>query len=754
MGISKTTIGYGYYMSLHMGIGRGVNEIAEIRIGGITAIDTPICLYEGGQLVEINKPELFGGETKEGGIKGPIYFYNGAEDQELQPALASSVGTLPSIAATLGGDVPSFRGVVTAWFDGLVCALNPYPKEWSFRVRRTSADWYGGICWYEAKATITLTSNAKTIKAMNGAHILYEINTNPEWGRGMPAELIDENSYIRAANQLCDEGFGLCLPWFRQEAIKEFIPVIINHIGAAQYVDRTTGKMTIRLIRNDYVIEDLPLFTLSSGILRVEDDDSSGEETAFNEIIVKGFDPTTKEDIAVRWQNNASIRALGEIISNTIEYRGIPTRDLLLRVAEREAMIQLPLRRMTLYMDRRAWKIAPAMPFRISVPSKGILSLVVRAGEVTDNPLKDGEIIIKVVEDVFAMPASTYVEPTFSQWTPPSFEAVPSPETRLYEVNWRDYYRRSTEADRSAVDAGTSFIAELAKAPPGVQDQGFDIATRTGGESYATYVNGGFTSFLTLDGDITALATTFTVELDDIPAFAVEYVEKMAVLVDDEQMELTTFDEITGIGTIKRGVADTIPAPHLNGATIWLIDDELVSDGREFTDGETVYAKVLTRTSSDLLDLAEADEDMIEVNQRVFRPYPPGDVKVDGDSVYVVIGEHAVPVLTWEHRDRIVQADMLVGHTEGSVGPESGVTYVIRVYLGSDGVTLLRTTDVGSVDTWTYDATMQTADGDPTAVFFEIESKRDGLASQFRYRFYVVLKGGWGYGWGTNWGGV
>ncbi len=754
MGISKQTVGYKYLMSLHMGIGRGVNEIAEIRVGGVTAIDTPICITEGGQLVEINKPELFGGDTKEGGIQGPIYFYNGADDQELQPALASSVGTLPSIAATLGGDVPSFRGVVTAWFDGLVCALNPYPKEWSFRVRRTTADWWGGICWYQWKATINLESNGKPIKAMNGAHILYEINTNPEWGRGMPAALLDENSYIRAANQLCDEGFGLCLPWFRQEAIKEFIPVIINHIGAAQYVDRATGKMTMRLIRNDYVVNDLPLYTLSTGILRVEDDDSSGEETAFNEIIVKGFDPTTKETIGVRWQNNASIRALGEIISNTIEYKGIPTRDLLIRVAEREAMIQLPLRRMTLYMDRRAWKIAPAMPFRISVPSKGIASMVVRAGEVTDDTLKSGEIIVKVVEDVFGMPDSTYYTPTISEWTPPSFTAVPSPETRLYEVNWRDYYRRSTEADRNAVDVGTSFIAELAKAPPGTQDQGFDIATRTGAESYTTYINGGFTAYLTLDGEITALATTFTVELADIPAFMVEYVEKMAVLIDDEQMELTAFDEITGIGTVKRGVADTIPAVHLDGATVWLIDDELVSDGREFTDGETVYAKVLTRTSSDLLDLAEADEDMIEVNQRVFRPYPPGDVKVDGDSVYIVAGEHPEPILTWEHRDRIVQADMLIGHTEGSVGPEPGVTYNIRVYDGLDGVTLLSETDVGAVDTWTYDLALQAADGNPTAVYFEVESVRDTLASQYRYRFYVVLLGGYGYGWGQNWGGA
>ena len=71
-----------------------------------------------------------------------------------------------------------------------------------------------------------------------------------------------------------------------------------------------------------------------------------------------------------------------------------------------------------------------------------------------------------------------------------------------------------------------------------------------------------------------------------------------------------------------------------------------------------------------------------------------------------------------------------------------------------DGETLLRETDVGAVDTWTYDSAMQAEDGDPTSVWIELESMRDGIASFTHYRFNIVLKGGWGYGWGLNWGGA
>ena len=746
MGSSKKqTIGYKYYFSLHMGLGRGpVNEIAEIRVGDIPAYSTSIDLSSSGKLVLINKPDLFGGEKKEGGIKGPMYCYNGADDQVLQGALSTSLGTLPSIASSLGGDVPNFRGVVSLWFDGLVAAMNPYPKEWSFRLRRSTAGWWNDDPWYPAKARVVLESeNGGQIHAMNGAHMLYEVNTNPEWGRGMPASLIDEASYITAANTLCDEGLGLCIPWFRQENIKDFIPVIINHIGGVQYVDRETGKLTLRLIRGDYDPDDLPLFTPDTGLLDVIDDDSSAEESAYNEIIIKGFDPTTKEDIMVRVHNLAAIQSQGEIISNTIEYRGLPTRGLCGRVALRELKVQLPLRKMTVILDRRGWRIAPGMPFRISYPEKGISNLILRAGECKDGTLTDGKINVKAVQDIFGMPETAFTEPVGTGWTPPSFDAVPSAETLMYEVNWRDFYRGTDPADQDAVSAGSSYVALLAKSPVNVQTQGYDVLTSLVSGDYDTseVPTVGFTSWLTLLSDIGPLDTELEVADENVQGFMTEFSDGMAVMIDEEHIQFTAFDDITRLATIVRGVADTIPAPHTGGATVWLIDDELGSDGIEYQDGEVVYGKALTRTSTDVLNEASATEVSVEVNQRLFRPYPPGNVKVNAVSIYALDGNvYEDPVFTWAHRDRLIQGDALVGHEEASVGPEAGTTYNLRIY-ASDGSTLLRETDVGAVDTWTYDAGMQATDGDPSEVWVELESKRDGVASQFLYRFNLNIAG-------------
>lgn len=744
MGAKKQTIGYRYFFSLHMGLGRGpINQIKEIRVGDIPAYTVPVNLKDSGQLILIDKPELFGGEKKEGGIQGPCYVYNGARDQNLQPALSTSLGTLPSIAAQLGGDVPSFRGVTTLWFDGLVAALNPYPKEWSFRVRRWDAGWWNDDPWYPAKARVILEADdpSDAIFAMNPAHMLYEINTNPEWGRGMPPELLDEASYVAAANQLCSEGFGLCIPWFRQESIKDFIPVIINHIGAVQYVDRETGKLSLRLIRGDYDPDDLPLFTPDTGLLDVLDDDASGEETAYNEIVIVGFNPSTKEDIQVRVQNLAAIQSQGEIISNTITYKGLPTRKLCTQVALRELKVQLPLRKMSVVLDRRGWRIAPGMPFRISFPAKGISNLILRAGECIDGTLTDGKITVKSVQDIFGMPETDYIQPPVSGWTPPSFNALPSPESVLYEMNWRDFYQRTTTADQDAVDLGNSYVAILAKQPAGVISQGYDVVTKPDGGAYQTFATVGFTGWLTLLGDIEPLDTEIEVVDENVDAFLADYEPGMVVLIDEEQVEFSSFNSTTRIATVKRGVADTIPSSHLDGATIWLLDDEIGADGEVYQAGETVFGKALTRTSTDLLDINTATELSATVDQRLVRPYPPADVKVDGESIYLAdeLLVRDEPVYTWVHRNRLTQGDVALGHTEAGTLPESGLTYQIRV-IDTDGTTVLRTSDIGLTDTWTYTNAFQDADAPSGSfVYVEIAAKRDDLLSYFRYVSKVTL---------------
>lgn len=164
MGSSKSvTIGFKYYMGLFMGLGRGpVDELVEIQVGDKTAWSGSVT---SSQRITINKPGLFGGDKKEGGINGTLDVMMG-EPTQVAPSL---------LASMLGGAVPAFRGMFTLFFDGQVSAMTPYLKTWKMRQRRAMMGWDGAV-WYAAKVRIILADeDDNPIHAMNPALSLIHI---------------------------------------------------------------------------------------------------------------------------------------------------------------------------------------------------------------------------------------------------------------------------------------------------------------------------------------------------------------------------------------------------------------------------------------------------------------------------------------------------------------------------------------------------------------------------------------------------
>jgi len=126
--------GYKYFFGIHCGIGRGpMDELCEIRVGGKLAAK-PQMAASGVSTIE--NAELFGGEKKEGGVQGTFHLMMGEAHQTMPAPLAAMIAP----AAATG-----FRRMVTFFFDGMIAALNPYPKPWSFRMRRARMGWDGDV---------------------------------------------------------------------------------------------------------------------------------------------------------------------------------------------------------------------------------------------------------------------------------------------------------------------------------------------------------------------------------------------------------------------------------------------------------------------------------------------------------------------------------------------------------------------------------------------------------------------------------
>lgn len=141
-GSSKTvTVGYKYYVGMHMVLCHGpIDSLIEIEVDGRIAWQGR---RQSGPL-SINKPSLFGGDSREGGISGTVDVLSGASNQGFNAYLQSKIGGL----------VPAFRGVFSLVLRQVYVGLNPYLKKWAFRVKRIHTRQNGIKQWYDARAEI------------------------------------------------------------------------------------------------------------------------------------------------------------------------------------------------------------------------------------------------------------------------------------------------------------------------------------------------------------------------------------------------------------------------------------------------------------------------------------------------------------------------------------------------------------------------------------------------------------------------
>lgn len=715
------TIGHRYFMGIHFGLAKAVNGIREFRVGGRTAWKGDA---QGQARWQISASGLFGGDQGEGGIYGTIDLMQGWEDQPVNPRVKRMLGSAL---------VPAFRGCTTLFYDGLICSMNPYPKPWAARAWRTTADWDDGIVWYPEKATILLGSN--TIAAMNGAHIIYEAFANRDWGRGRPRALVHDASFRAAADQLYSEGLGLCICWRRQDGVGALVQSVLDHIGGVLIDDLATGQISLRLIRNDYVIDSLPLFDEDSGLLGIDEDEAADGAGAVNEIVVKFKNMMNSgDDDQVRIQNLAGIQSVGAVISETIEYPHLPTSGLASRVAQRDlAAKSAATRRFKVRLDRRGANVLPGGVIRIRSLKRGYAQLVLRVGKADYGTLRKGECVFTCVIDSYGLPATAYVEVPPPTITPPTVDALPATVRRMFEVSYRDLAAYLTPEQLSAATATSGAVGMLARRPSNAA-QDYFLLTRVGSASFVGVDQGDWCPTAQITTDLGYLTTTtritYGTDISTVSAGAVG-------LIDNEIIRVVSLDIDTGDIVIARGCADTVPAPHLKGARIWFYGQDAAVDPADYTTGVTVQAKVQTRATGGLLAVADAPTDSLLLAQRQARPYPPGNFKVNDQAYPVeVTGEVTV---TWAHRDRVLQADQLVDTTAASIGPEAGMEYRLRIYSGS---TLKRTVAALTGVSYNYALATELADGGPfNPLRIVLDSLRDGLYSTQAHDITVARLG-------------
>ncbi len=684
-GGGKQTTGYTYRMGVHFIPSSLVDVVVAIKVGDRIAWTGTVTANS---TLSINSPGLFGGPSGEGGVVGTLDVMMGAQTQTDNAYL-----TAQGVPAT------GFRGLLSLVYRGIVAQNNPYPKPWAFRVQKAVQGWGPAGPWYSAKAVIPITVGSNTIAAMNPAHIILKCCVHPAWGMGYPLGAFDLTAFTAAADALYAEGFGLCLYWARQDTVQAFIQIVLNHIGGVLTEDRSTGLIKLKLIRADYDPATLPLYADGTGLLDITTDDVTDYAGAVNEIVVAWNDPISNTPGSATAQNIAAIQAAGRILSETRQYPGLPTVALAERVALRDVTISSAgLRRYTLTFDRRGASIAPGDVFTISAPDRQIASMVLRAVTADYGTPTRGTVTITATQDVYGLPAVSYLGAQTGTWIDPDRSAQPASAQALFEAPYVQLVTQIGSSAAQALDPAAGYAAAVGAVPAGVP-LNYALETKLSSEtSYAQRAVEDFAPTGTLVAALPrAAAGAVGVALANVSRLDLVATGTLALL-DAELLRVDAIDAVANTCTLARGCGDSVPALHVLGARLWFLTDFTAGDPREYITGELVSGRLITRSGAGSLASALAPVSTLTLAQRQTRPYPPGALTFNAVAYPAAI----LGALTtaWAHRDRVTQADQLIDTTAASIGPETGVTYALTVY-GEAGTALRALSALtGTSDAW------------------------------------------------------
>lgn len=534
------------------------------------------------------------------------------------------------------------------------------------------------------------------IADMNPAHIIYHALTNTDWGMASPVEFIDEAAFIAAADTLFTEEFGLSMMWSQQATIEEFIRDVLNHINATLFVRPSTGLLTLKLIRHDYVAASLPILDRDNS--KVTSYARKGWGDTVNEVNVSWTNPESEEQETVTMQDLGNISMQGGVVSTSKNYHGIRKRSLAKTVAARDITAESwPLATAQVEVNREAWDYVPGDCVKLTIEEYGVAQLVMRITTVDYGKPGDSKIKLSLVEDIFGLPLAEFVDqPPSSLWEDPSEDPRPIdfalPQTLTYfhakkvgDVSGAVY--PEVRAGMLAAQGGGD-TRQFKLLGPTVDAAGNETAYALLGTrsivSRATLVSG-------FDAEAQTVATSadWTTRTQGTGPVAGGFI----LIGDDEETEneLALVTSTTGGNyTLKRGVLDTVPQEWPAATPVWFFsNNSRLHDPITRSALDTISYKVLPVTSNGTLNAGAASPIPLTLTERPWLPTRPADVTIEGIGFGIVDITINSPSQThllveWANRNRLTEDSQPLAWTDATVTPEASQTTTIEVLKTSD----------------------------------------------------------------------
>jgi hypothetical protein len=510
---------------------------------------------------------------------------------------------------------------------------------------------------------------------------------------------------------------------------RDLLAEILRHIDAVIYPDPQTGLYTVKLCRDDYDVNDLPVFDASNMAPGSFEFSRISWEDTINTTFVNYTDRYADfTSLPVEYKDPANIFVRkGQMAVETLDFQGFsrpePANDAAARMNKTRSS---PLCRVAFSTDRSGYSLRPGSVIVVRRPDYGITELIIRVIDMNYGTLDDPAVKVVGTEDIFAVNALAYDPPEGSDFTPPSGQPTTLLDQLLMEVP-----HFGAPDDRPYIFT----FATRAGA--------FDLQYQTWSDPLGgtDYVQTNTSTDFTPSGLLTAAYAIDGLEIDEdgftvssltdqsriVPGPAADRDDGMnLVLINNEIMAwremVDNGDSTFTFKGVYRAVLDTVPDAHAMGDRVWFFTEgaDLV-DPDGYSGNVSVRAKLLTSNTKQVLPIGGATAMTLTTDSRSLRPLPPGKVRVNGarpyDLVATVAGAFSA---SWSARNR--NDDTIRAQSADSVVPETGTTYNLRFYRVSAGTLIIEKTGITALSASV--ALAYTGD-----VRMELEAVRGGLAS-------------------------
>ena len=575
------------------------------------------------QKITVNDYNLFGGPDEQGGFDGELRVYLGGNNQGTDDWMINQMNN-NSVQKDLRGLTPAYRPFVS------IVVPTAYIGKQS-TIPET---------WVEIQSIPNRLGLGAVGNDANPAEVLFELHVNNDWGLGENENLIDKNSLIAIGKTLATEGIGISIQLSTKIEAKDLINNILTHINAYKFMDTATGKMSFKLVRDDY--DPATAFLLDiANCSNVEFTRPDWHETVGRVNVSYTDRINNYEEASVPAVDPANVEINHTMTEKSYQYTYFTTSKLALWAAKRELTEQAyPLANVEITANRTAYAVRIGDVVRLNWKPYGIKNMLIRVTKVDLGDLETGQIKITGMEDIWGLNKTDFNFSGSTEWQPEEYYPTGVQVFKYLEMPWE----LSNSFD--------TYVSAMA-AKPDEKTQYWTVWRQPSGEDFATtttkskwtaagrlvYDMGEFDNV----EDITGIEIAEIYGIGNMPSQALADIAKARegggiIIIDDEIIAYSTLTKLPNghwyVKGLIRGTFDTVPKAHYGQANVFFIRSDRyanVTTGGPVCEAGTYTDESYNITTSigknkETFDILKVRE--LKTKQRSEAPSPPGKIRM------------------------------------------------------------------------------------------------------------------------------